>query len=91
MTINTGSGKQNAGLSLQSGGNGNIIWYDTSQGFQGSGVLLKQTTRSRFQITGPYAMGLIGGRPGWQPIRSGRGIHGQRNRRLGQRTVGCKR
>ncbi len=61
MTINTGSGSRTLAFSLQSGGNGNIIWYDTSQGFQGSGVLLKQTTPVALsKITGPYAMGLIG-------------------------------
>jgi hypothetical protein len=62
MTINTGGGSRTLAFSLQSSGNGNIIWYDTSQGFQGAGVLLKQTTSafSLSKITGPYVVGLIG-------------------------------
>ena len=62
MTIGSGSNSRTLAFSLQSGGNGNIIFYDASTGFQGSGVLLKQTTSafSLAQITGPYALELIG-------------------------------
>jgi hypothetical protein len=62
MTIGSGSNSRTLAFSLQSSGNGNIIFYDASTGFQGSGVLLKQTTSafSLAQITGPYALELIG-------------------------------
>jgi hypothetical protein len=62
MTINSSAGPLTLAFALQSGGNGNIIIYQTGQGFQGSGVLLKQTPSafSLSKITGPYALGLIG-------------------------------
>ncbi len=62
MNINSTAGSLTLAFALQSSGNGNIIIYQTGQGFQGSGVLLKQTTSafSLSKITGPYAVGLIG-------------------------------
>ncbi|MGB9491272.1 MAG: Ig domain-containing protein, partial [Terriglobales bacterium] len=63
MTFNPPSGNPMfLAFSLQSSGNGNIITYQSGDGFQGSGVLLKQTTTAfaLSKITGPYAMGLIG-------------------------------
>ena len=62
MTINSNNGPITLAFSLQSGGNGNVIVYQTGDGVQGSGVLLKQTT-SAFalsKVTGPYALSLIG-------------------------------
>jgi hypothetical protein len=50
-------------FSLQSDGNGSIIFYDTnSTAFQGSGVLRKQdvTAFLTSKITGSYAFGLVG-------------------------------
>jgi len=62
MTINTNQGSLTLAFALQSSGNGNVIAYQSNNGFQGSGVLLKQTTSafSLSKITGPYAFGLIG-------------------------------
>ncbi len=62
MTINTNQGSLPLAFALQSSGNGSIIAYQSNNGFQGSGVLLKQTTSafSLSKITGPYALGLIG-------------------------------
>jgi len=62
MTINTNQGSLTLAFALQSSGNGNVIAYQANNGFQGSGVLLKQTASafSLSKITGPYAVGLIG-------------------------------
>ena len=63
VTMNPSSGSPRIlAFSLQSDGNGSIIFFDTSTSFQGSGVLRKQQTApfSTSEITGSYAFGFVG-------------------------------
>jgi hypothetical protein len=62
MSLGSGANAITVAVTLQSTGNGNVMSYDNTIGFQGSGAFYKQdpTAFSLSKITGHYAMGLSG-------------------------------